>query len=65
MGCFPKKNYAEGINRPSINWFKGGLPVTASNRYVMTDGKLKINSIDVKDQGIYVCEAENAAGMKF
>ena len=56
-------NILEGLPAPTIKWSKNGERISTGSKYKINGNELKINSIRVEDQGVYICEAENPAGI--
>ena len=50
---------ADGFPVPTIVWYKGRMIVTWHTQ--LESGALSINSVDVTDEGKYVCVAVNTA----
>ncbi|XP_075415669.1 hemicentin-2 [Tenrec ecaudatus] len=45
-----------GVPAPSLRWWKDGVALAASG------GSLKIEKVDLRDEGVYTCSATNVAG---
>ncbi|XP_008585904.1 PREDICTED: hemicentin-2-like, partial [Galeopterus variegatus] len=45
-----------GVPTPSLRWWKNGMALAASG------GKLQIEKVDLRDEGVYTCAATNLAG---
>ncbi|XP_064029081.1 roundabout homolog 4 isoform X3 [Pogoniulus pusillus] len=59
LDCVPPSGHPE----PHVTWKKDGVALDlASDRYVITKGKLKVSPARRSDSGLYVCVAANAAG---
>ncbi|XP_069737928.1 roundabout homolog 4 isoform X2 [Phaenicophaeus curvirostris] len=57
LDCVPPLGHPE----PHITWKKDGVTLTG-DRYVVTNGKLRVAPARRSDSGLYVCVAANTAG---
>ncbi|KAM4646367.1 LOW QUALITY PROTEIN: roundabout homolog 4 [Amazona ochrocephala] len=61
LDCVPPSGHPE----PHITWKKDGVALdSAGDRYVVTNGKLRVAPSQRSDSGLYVCVAANAAGRR-
>ncbi|XP_030361464.1 roundabout homolog 4 isoform X2 [Strigops habroptila] len=61
LDCVPPSGHPE----PRVTWKKDGVTLdSAGDRYVVTNGKLRVAPAQRSDSGIYVCVAANAAGRR-
>ncbi|NXK77958.1 ROBO4 protein, partial [Amazona guildingii] len=61
LDCVPPSGHPE----PHITWKKDGVALdSAGDRYVVTNGKLRVAPAQRSDSGLYVCVAANAAGRR-
>ncbi|XP_068274213.1 roundabout homolog 4 isoform X2 [Nyctibius grandis] len=59
LDCVPPSGHPE----PSITWKKDGVTLDLTgDRYLVTNGKLRVAPARRSDSGLYVCVAANAAG---
>lgn len=59
LDCVPPSGHPE----PRVTWKKDGVTLDlAGDRYVATNGKLRVAPARRSDSGLYVCVAANAAG---
>ena len=49
-------------SKPTITWYKDGKILLETERYVISNGQLKIQNLIDNDNGDYKCLAENPAG---
>lgn len=61
LDCVPPSGHPE----PHVTWKKDGVALdSAGDRYVVTNGKLRVAPAQRSDSGLYVCVAANAAGRR-
>ncbi|XP_061332158.1 roundabout homolog 4 isoform X1 [Pezoporus flaviventris] len=61
LDCVPPSGHPE----PHVTWKKDGVALdSAGDRYVVTNGKLRVAPAHRSDSGLYVCVAANAAGRR-
>ncbi|XP_033925525.1 roundabout homolog 4 isoform X2 [Melopsittacus undulatus] len=61
LDCVPPSGHPE----PHVTWKKDGVALdSAGDRYVVTNGKLRVAPAQRSDSGLYVCMAANAAGRR-
>ena len=54
-----------GAPEPRLSWMKDGEPVRENERITVQDsGSLMLLNVQETDAGIYVCRAENTAGIR-
>lgn len=57
----------DGIPHPDVKWFysSGGshVPLMQTVRHIITSGNLEIRQIVKEDEGTYICQAVNIAGI--
>ncbi|KAM9255607.1 LOW QUALITY PROTEIN: roundabout homolog 4 [Cariama cristata] len=59
LDCVPPSGHPE----PHVTWKKDGVTLDlAGDRYVVTNGKLRVTPARRSDSGLYICVAANAAG---
>ncbi|XP_042656484.1 roundabout homolog 4 isoform X3 [Tyto alba] len=59
LDCVPPSGHPE----PHVTWKKDGVTLDLmGDRYVVTNGKLRVTPAQRSDSGIYICVAANAAG---
>ncbi|KAM9269318.1 roundabout homolog 4 [Morus bassanus] len=59
LDCVPPSGHPE----PRVTWKKDGVTLDLTgDRYVVTNGKLRVAPAQRSDSGLYVCVAANAAG---
>ncbi|KFP04482.1 Roundabout 4, partial [Calypte anna] len=61
LDCVPPSGHPE----PRVTWKKDGVTLDPSGeRYVVTEGKLRVMAAQRSDSGLYVCMATNTAGQR-
>ncbi|NXP17678.1 ROBO4 protein, partial [Scytalopus superciliaris] len=61
LDCVPPSGHPE----PRITWKKDGVTLDlVGDRYVVTNGKLRVAPAQRSDSGLYICVAANAAGKR-
>ncbi|XP_037265869.1 roundabout homolog 4 isoform X1 [Falco rusticolus] len=61
LDCVPPSGHPE----PHVTWKKDGVTLDlAGDRYVVTNGKLRVAPARRSDSGVYICVASNAAGKR-
>ncbi|XP_043937129.1 roundabout homolog 4 isoform X2 [Protopterus annectens] len=61
MECLPPNGHPD----PVVTWKKDGIPVTENGgRYVISDTKLLIPSVQKSDAGVVICVASNQVGQR-
>ncbi|KFP81721.1 Roundabout 4, partial [Acanthisitta chloris] len=61
LDCVPPSGHPE----PRVTWKKDGVTLDlVGDRYVVTNGKLRVAPAQRSDSGLYICVAANAAGKR-
>ncbi|KAM9476100.1 hemicentin-1 isoform 3-T3 [Clarias gariepinus] len=53
---------AQGIPVPEVTWYRNGQKLTSGKFIQLIGQKLTINSMQVSDEGVYICKVFNPAG---
>lgn len=55
----------KGSPKPKVDWYLNSKLLSNDNNIVMSDGKIRINSVEKKHAGIYQCFGTNVLGSTF